>query len=56
MSHSRTLYDKLISNLNKLRFQVIEPIMLKYARFRFEDNYTKKIKTPYVQALCGEYR
>ena len=51
MSQRRTFYDKLISNLNKLRFSVIEPIMVKYARFRFENHYTKKIKTPLV-SIC----
>lgn len=51
MSYRRTFHDKLIANLNQLRFSIFEPIMVRYARFRFENNYTKKNKTPLV-SVC----
>ena len=51
MSYKRSFYDKLIANFNQLRFSIIEPIKVKYARFRFEDNYIKSQKNPLV-SIC----
>ena len=51
MSYRRTFYDKLIANFNQLRFSITEPIKVKYARFRFEDNYIKSQKNPLV-SIC----
>ena len=53
--YTRTLNDKLISNLNHLRYSIIEPIKIKYARFRFEKNYKKPIKTPLVSICVPTY-
>lgn len=53
--YTRTFNDKLISNLNHLRYSVIEPIKIKYARFRFEKNYKKSIKNPLVSICVPTY-
>ena len=55
MSYRRTFNDKLIANLNRLRFLIFEPIMVWYFRFRFENNYTKKNKTPLVSVCIPTY-
>jgi len=51
MSQKRTFYDKLISNLNKLKFGIFEPIKVLFARLIYKHNYTKNIKTPLV-SIC----
>ena len=55
MSYRRTFNDKLIANLNRLRFLIFEPIMVWYFRLRFENNYTKKNKTPLVSVCIPTY-
>ncbi|MDP2946806.1 MAG: glycosyltransferase family 2 protein [Nanoarchaeota archaeon] len=52
---NRTLQDKLISGFNDFRFAVIEPILLKYYRFKYEYNYKKENAEPLISVYVPTY-
>jgi len=51
MSYQRTIIDKLITNFNKFRFLILEPLIVIYGRFMYRNQYANKIKKPLV-SIC----
>jgi glycosyltransferase involved in cell wall biosynthesis len=51
----RTIQDKLISSLNSIRYRVIEPILLKLARLRYEKSYAVENEQPLISITIPTY-
>jgi len=51
----RTIQDKLISGFNSFRFTLLEPIKLKFARFRNNHYYKNPEKNPLVTVYIPTY-
>ncbi|RLE40607.1 hypothetical protein DRJ16_07035 [Candidatus Woesearchaeota archaeon] len=51
----RTLQDKFISGFNSLRFGLIEPIKLKFARRKYSSLYSNQEKNPLVTIYIPTY-
>jgi glycosyltransferase involved in cell wall biosynthesis len=54
-SQKRTIIDKLISGGNSLRFSLVEPIMLKMARLKYEKLYKQDDKLPLISVYIPTY-
>lgn len=51
----RTFSDKLITNLNSLKYKIFEPIVLNFNRIIYKKNYNKNIKNPLVSICIPTY-
>lgn len=51
----RTIEDRVITGTNTLRFAVIEQILLRFARIRYEKHYANSHSTPLVSVCVPTY-
>jgi len=49
------IQDKIISTFNSIRYRIIEPVLLRFARLRYEKFYTNKDEQPLISITIPTY-